>query len=113
MSRFKENELVIYQNDDKYELGIVKRVIDDSNYFIRYHTGDTSARTHERNLHKVHNSYAFTVLRKSVESDIALDPCKQMAKKILDNINNHIAKEGKKEFSLLEIICNTLKEEEL
>lgn len=62
-------EAVLYQNGDRFELGIIKTVILDSEYyptdeyFVWYHTGDTAARTHARHLHKISNSYAFHVIR--------------------------------------------------
>lgn len=68
--KLKVGEVVLYQNGDSFELGIVKVVIDDENYFINYHTGDTSAKTHIRNLHKLRNDYAFDVRRKSVNEPI-------------------------------------------
>lgn len=62
-------EAVLYQNGDRFELGIIKTVILDSEYystdeyFVWYHTGDTAARTHARHLHKISNGYAFHVIR--------------------------------------------------
>lgn len=61
--QYKEGEVVLYQNGDHFELGIVKRVCGDDEYFVNYHTGDTAARTHARNLHKVANAYAFHIIR--------------------------------------------------
>ncbi|MCM1130118.1 MAG: hypothetical protein NC310_00445 [Roseburia sp.] len=69
---FKVGEIVIYQNGDSYELGVVKevRVKTDWNgkpaygYFVYYHTGDTAAMTDEYLLHKIANSYAFEIRRK-------------------------------------------------
>lgn len=37
-------------------------------YFVRYHTGDTTALTDEVNLHKIKNEYAFLVLRRNVDA---------------------------------------------
>ena len=61
--QYVEGEAVLYQNGDRFELGIVKRVCGDDEYFIWYHTGDTAARTHARHLHKISNRYAFHVIR--------------------------------------------------
>lgn len=64
--KYVPGEAVIYQNGDRYELGIVKTVCDggkSDEYFINYHTGDTAARTHARHLHKICNGYAFHVIR--------------------------------------------------
>ena len=67
MEKFEIGEVVIYQNGDRFELGIVKSVCGNDEYFIWYHTGDTSARTNARNLHKVSNTYAFKVYRLDTE----------------------------------------------
>ena len=62
-------ETVLYQNGNKFELGIIKSVCLDSEnyiideYFVWYHTGDTAARTHARHLHKISNDYAFKIIR--------------------------------------------------
>lgn len=63
LPKYEEGEAVIYQNGDRFELGIVKRVCGNDEYFINYHTGDTAARTHAEHLHKITNSYAFHVIR--------------------------------------------------
>lgn len=62
-SVFDVGEPVIYQNDDTYELGIVKSVCKNGDCFINYHTGDTAARTPKENIHKIKNLYAFHVYR--------------------------------------------------
>ena len=65
---YKPNEIVLYQNGDRFELGVVKRLAyKPDQYFIWYHTGDTAACTHARNLHKITNSYAFEIRRKNWE----------------------------------------------
>lgn len=70
---YKVGETVLYQNGDKFELGIVKTVILDSDYyptneyFVWYNTGDTAARTHARHLHKIENNYAFHIYRLDTE----------------------------------------------
>lgn len=60
---YQVGEPVIYQNGNKFELGIVKTICGNDEYFINYHTGDTAARTHARNLHKISNNYAFHIIR--------------------------------------------------
>lgn len=62
--QYGEGEPVIYQCGNRFELGIVKSVCGDDEYFVNYHTGETAARTHARNLHKITNSYAFWIERK-------------------------------------------------
>ncbi len=67
---FKPGETVLYQNGSKFELGVVKRLGPQPNtYFVWYHTGDTTACTHARNLHKIVNSYAFDIKRKTLRDD--------------------------------------------
>ena len=60
---YSAGEVVIYQNGSTFELGIIKEACGDDEYFVNYHTGDTAARTHARNLHKISNRYAFQVKR--------------------------------------------------
>ena len=60
---YKVGEAVIYQNGDRFELGIVKKVCGGDDYFVNYHTGNTAARTNARHLHKISNLYAFHVIR--------------------------------------------------
>lgn len=95
MSKFKENEVVIYQNGDHFELGVVKKVVpkpftkvtkttnaemigEDNHYsyFVLYHMGETAALTDEDNLRKISNEYAFLILRRSVEEE---RPAKELA----------------------------------
>jgi len=73
--KYEEDEPIIYVNGTKAELGIVKKVCGDDEYFINYHTGDTAARTHARNLVKISNRYAFHIYR--------LDPDDNERKKIV------------------------------
>ena len=63
---YEDNEVVLYQNGNRFELGVVRRKANSpDSYFINYHTGDTSACTHARNLHKISNLYAFEIRRRS------------------------------------------------
>ncbi len=70
---FVPGEAVIYQNGDIMQLGIVKSVCGDDDYFVNYHTGDTAARTNARNLHKIANNYAFHVLRLDTNGNEIID----------------------------------------
>lgn len=72
--KYEVGEPVIYTNGDKIELGIVKKVCGEDDYFVNYHTGDTAARTHASHLMKVSNRYAFHITR--------LDPDGKERKKI-------------------------------
>lgn len=66
---FKEDDVVVYQNGDNFELGIVKSVCDNGDCFVWYHTGDTTARTPKEYLHKLSNAYAFHVIRLDTEGN--------------------------------------------
>lgn len=91
-AKFKVGETVLYQNGTKFELVIVKSVTTLSSeqegtipygYRVWYHTGDTTALTHELDLHKIINNYAFTILRRSVEHTVEQNPCIAMASVIM------------------------------
>lgn len=91
MNKFNKGEVVLYQNGDVFELGIVKEVLgirfEKPTYRVWYHTGDTTAVTSERHLHKVSNAYAFNVIRKSANNkDINLCPARQLASRILGQV---------------------------
>jgi hypothetical protein len=97
MSKFNVNEVVLYQNGDRFELGIVKEVLEREvpdfpsdaeqtivyEYRVWFHTGDTSALTPEHCLHKIANSHAFTILRKQADTCIQPRTCRELAIKIL------------------------------
>lgn len=70
MEKFKEGEAVIYQNGGRFEIGVVKSVIDHQDYFINFHTGDTAALTSARNLHKIANLYAFRIDRRDTYGNV-------------------------------------------
>lgn len=66
--KYYVGEVVIYQNGNTFQLGVVKKVNEDSDsYFVNYHTGDTAALTHAQYLHKIENCYAFLIVRKHAE----------------------------------------------
>lgn len=65
--KFEVGEIIIYQNGDRFELGEIKRVCDNGDCFVYYHTGDTSARTPKENIHKIINTYAFKIRRKKYD----------------------------------------------
>lgn len=60
---YKEGEAVIYQNGNRFELGIVKSVCENGEYFINRHLGDFAIRVYEEDLHKIANHCAFHVIR--------------------------------------------------
>ena len=63
MEKFEVGEAVIYNNGTSLELGIVKRICDNGDLFINYHTGDTAARTPIEYVQKIKNLYAFHIYR--------------------------------------------------
>jgi len=106
-TKFKEGQVVLYQNGTSFELGIVKEVVerivkqhlkqdglygeptgeDTIQFYYRvwYHTGDTSALTDERNLHEIKNAYAFLVMRRKADTSSINDtPARQLASFIID-----------------------------
>lgn len=56
MKDFKVGEYIIYQNGDRYELGKIKRIVDDG-AFVYYSSGDTAAKTPFSCMHKLANEY--------------------------------------------------------
>ena len=47
---FKVGDLIIYQNGDRFEIGKIKRMVDDG-AFVWYSTGETEAITEEVQIH--------------------------------------------------------------
>ncbi len=73
--KYSVGETVIYQNGDRFELGVIKIVCEQKDhYFVNYNTGDVASRTHARNLHKITNAYAFNINRYSVDNPTSEDP---------------------------------------
>jgi hypothetical protein len=60
MDEFKEGELIIYQNGDRYEIGKIKRLCDNG-AFVWYHEGSTAAKTPYDCMHKLINGYCIKV----------------------------------------------------
>lgn len=58
MKDFKEGEYIIYQNGDRYEIGKIKRIVDDG-AFVWYHSGETAANTPFEQMHKIVNEYVI------------------------------------------------------
>ena len=59
MKEFKEGELIIYQNGDRFEIGKIKRIVENG-AFVYYHSGDTASKTPFDCMHKLTNSYCVT-----------------------------------------------------
>lgn len=93
--KFKEGQVVLYQNGTTFELGIVKEVIEPGIYRVWYHTGDTCAHTDEISLHELKNAYAFLIMRRKADtSSIDDTPARQLAASIIDGISELIELEG-------------------
>ena len=60
---FEEGEYIIYQNGDSFEIGKIKRIVNDG-AFIWYHDGETAAKTPFDCMHKLRNAY--TILNTSL-----------------------------------------------
>ena len=58
MKDFKEGEYIIYRNGDRYEIGKIKRIVDDG-AFVWYHDGDTAAKTPFDCMYKIINNYVI------------------------------------------------------
>lgn len=58
MSEFREGEYIIYQNGDRYEIGKIKRIVDDG-AFVWYHSGETAAKTPFERMHKIANEHVI------------------------------------------------------
>lgn len=114
MNKFNVGDVVLYQNGERFELGVIKSVLFQSKkdavlidlasitpdvnlentylyneegkykYRVWYHTGDTTALTDEDLLHPIANAYAFSILRRSANNEIQLSPCRQFAAKLLN-----------------------------
>lgn len=55
---FEPGELILYQNGDRNEIGIVKEKAYnlEEKYYVYYHLGDTVALTDARDMQKIINS---------------------------------------------------------
>ena len=58
MEKFKEGQLVIYQNGDQYEIGKIKRVVSDG-AFVYYSSGETATKTPFDLMHPLVNAYVI------------------------------------------------------
>lgn len=58
IEKFKEGQLIIYCNGDRYEIGKIKRVVSDG-AFVYYSCGDTAAKTPFDLMHPLFNEYVI------------------------------------------------------
>ncbi len=54
MQDFKEGQLIIYHNADRYEIGKIKRIVDNG-AFVYYSSGETAAKTPFDLMHPLAN----------------------------------------------------------
>lgn len=55
---FKENQLVVYKNGDKFEVGKIK-TLKEHGAFIWYHSGETAALTNYEDIHPIINEHCI------------------------------------------------------
>lgn len=55
METFKEGQLIVYHNGEKYEIGKIKRVVKDG-AFVYYSSGETAAKTPFDLMHPLVNA---------------------------------------------------------
>lgn len=68
MDEFKVGDLIVYVNGDSYQIGKIKRVLDNG-CFVYYHSGETAAKTPFKCMHKLIN--ARDVLKTDLGGDAA------------------------------------------
>jgi len=56
MKEFKDGELFVYTNGNRWELGMVKRKVDETTYACWYSMGDTASHTPVSHMHKLENA---------------------------------------------------------
>lgn len=58
MQDFKEGQLIIYHNGDRYEIGKIKRIVDNG-AFVYYSSGETAAKTPFDLMHSLANAHCI------------------------------------------------------
>lgn len=58
MEQFEEGEYIIYVNGDRYQIGKIKRIVEDG-AFVWYSSGDTASKTPFNRMHKLENRYCI------------------------------------------------------
>jgi len=58
MEKFKEGQLIVYRNGDKYEIGKIKQIVSDG-AFVYYSCGETAAKTPFDLMHPLVNEYCI------------------------------------------------------
>lgn len=57
-TEYHEGELILYQNGTRFEIGKIKRIVDDG-AFVYYHDGETAAKTPFDCMRKITNAYTI------------------------------------------------------
>ncbi len=57
-TEYHEGELILYQNGTHFEIGKIKRIVDDG-AFVYYHDGETAAKTPFDCMRKIANAYTI------------------------------------------------------
>ena len=57
-TQYREGELILYQNGSRFEIGKIKRIVDDG-AFVYYSNGDTAAKTPFDCMRKLVNAYTI------------------------------------------------------
>lgn len=78
MRDFKENELIIYQNGDRFEIGRIKRIVEDG-AFVYYHSGDTASKTPFDCMHKLINNYC--IIKTNLGGEMVCPECHEVEMK--------------------------------
>ena len=55
---FHVGQYIIYRNGDRYEIGKIKRIVNDG-AFVFYSSGDTAAKTPFDCMHPIENEYVI------------------------------------------------------
>ena len=55
---YREGELILYQNGSRFEIGRIKRIVNDG-AFVYYHSGDTAAKTPFDCMRKLTNAHTI------------------------------------------------------
>lgn len=56
---FRPGDLIIYQNGDRFEIGKIKRLVDDG-AFVWYSSGETAAKTSFSDMRPLRNAHVIT-----------------------------------------------------
>lgn len=59
MSEFRKDQLIVYTNGDRFEIGRIKRIEDDG-AFVCYHGGETASKTPFERMHPLTNEHCIT-----------------------------------------------------